>query len=305
MKNLKIILAFMMLATFIVSCDDDGGTSVVDLKEGAIPNFTFSDTNPTIIDLNLVSTGNHMEFGYTVDVFQGNVSSADVVGFYKTVGGDIYGPVTFESDITTFPADFTLTTNEILAGFSELNDLNDFKLADELFLTTIFQLADGSELKLFDDDGSRLFGSDILTSAFYNVVASYPVGCPLNGKFTGDYKVTMTGDSSDFGTFSATEFTATLKESSQTLRTFELTYLPEIGGFNVKASLEFVCDKVLLNGDSGVGCGGSITFGSTDGGAPIDFDEDEGLFTITFTDFLSDGGCGVGTRDITLVFEKM
>ncbi len=105
MKNLKIVLAFMMLATFIVSCDDDGGTSVVDVKEGAIPNFTFSDTKPTIIDLNLVSAGNHMEFGYSVDIFQGNVSSADVVGFYKTAGGDVYGPVTFESDITTFPAD--------------------------------------------------------------------------------------------------------------------------------------------------------------------------------------------------------
>ena len=109
MKNLKIVLAFMMLATFIVSCDDDGGTSNIDLKEGAIPNFTFSDTKPTIIDLNLVSAGNHMEFGYTVDIFQGNVSSADVVGFYKTAGGDVYGPVTFESDVTTFPSDFTLT----------------------------------------------------------------------------------------------------------------------------------------------------------------------------------------------------
>ncbi len=36
MKNLKIILAFIMLATFIVSCDDDGGTSNLDLQEGGV-----------------------------------------------------------------------------------------------------------------------------------------------------------------------------------------------------------------------------------------------------------------------------
>jgi len=306
MKNLKIVLAFMMLATFIVSCDDDGGTSRVDLQEGAIPNFTYTDTYPTIIDLNVVSVGTHMEFGYTVDVFQGNVASAEVVGFYKTAGGDLYGPVTFESDITTFPADFTLTTNEIIAAFAELNDLSDFNLADELVLTTNFLLTDGRELKLWNDDGTRLYGSDILSSVFYNVVASYPVGCPLNGKFTGDYKVTLTGDSSGFGPFSATEFTANLKETSQTLRTFSFNYLPGIGGFDMDASLEFVCDRVLLNGDLGLGCGGgTITFGSTDGGTPIDFDEDEGGFSITFTDMLTDGGCGVGSVESTLTFEKI
>jgi hypothetical protein len=306
MKNLKIVLAFMMLATFIVSCDDDGGTSSVDLAEGAIPNFTFSDTHPTIIDLNVVSAGTHMEFGYTVDVFQGNVASADVVGFYKTTSGDVYGPVTFETGVTTFPASFTITTNEIIAAFSELNDLSDFNLADELVLTTIFQLTDGRELKLWDDEGNRLYGSDIHTSAFYKVVASYPVGCPLNGKFTGDYKVTLTSDGSGFGPFSDAEFTATLKETSQTLRTFSVAYLPAVGPFNTNVSLEFVCDKVLISGDSGVGCGGgAITFGSTDGGAPINFDEDEDNFSITFTDLLTDGGCGVGAVDATLTFEKI
>lgn len=194
MKNLKIILAFMMLATFIISCDDDGGTSKIDIQEGGVTNITKNTNFSEIIDLNDIRNGDEVQIGFDVDVFYGNVVSADVVGFYKT-SNDLFGPVTLVSGITQFPTEVTLDQDDIIAAFAELNSRDDIQLADELIVSTRLLLADGSEINLINNDGTRNYGSDIHTSAFFNAQVSYPVSCPSD--LGGVYNVVTNGDNTD------------------------------------------------------------------------------------------------------------
>ncbi len=196
MKNLKIVLAFMMLATFIVSCDDDGGTSNVDLQEGGVTNITKNSDFAEIINLNDIRNGDEVQIGFDVDVFYGNVVSADVVGFYRT-STDLFGPVTLVSGITEFPTEVTLDQDDIIAAFAELNSRDDIQLADELILTTRILLADGSEINLVNNDGTRNYGSDIHTSAFFKAQVSYPVSCPSD--LGGTYAVVSNGASTEAG----------------------------------------------------------------------------------------------------------
>ena len=194
MKNLKIILAFMMLATFIVSCDDDGGTSNIDLQEGGVTNITKNADFAEIINLTDLRNGDEVKIGFGVDVFYGNVVSADVVGFYKT-SNDLFGPVTLLSGVTQFPTDVTLNQDDIIAAFAELNGRDDIKLADELIVSTRILLADGSEINLINNDGTRNYGSDIHTSPFFSAQVSYPVSCPSD--LGGVYNVVTNGENTD------------------------------------------------------------------------------------------------------------
>lgn len=303
MKNIKIILTFLLLAAFTVSCDTDGGESQLDLRVGAIPDITQNQDLPTILNLLNLEEGQDVTFGFTVDVAQGNVTSADVVALYQTATGELYGPVTLQSGITQFPTDLTFSTSDIVNAFPELTSLDDFQLADNLVITTKLYLQDGTEINMWGENG-RLYGSDVHTSSVYSVVANYPVGCPLNGTFAGDYQVTITG-AGGFGSF-ASSGVYTLQETSQTLRTFPVTYLPDIGGFAGRnVVLEFVCGTVSVPvTDAALGCGGSITYGSTDDGVEID-PEDDSSFSITITDMITDGDCGVAAYPVTLEFEKI
>ncbi len=207
MKNLKIILAFMMLATFIVSCDDDGGTSNIDLQEGGVTNITKNADLDAIINFTDVRNGDEVNIGFTVAVFYGNVVSADVIGFYKA-GNDLFGPITLKSGITQFPTEVTLNQDDIISVFAELNSVDDIDLADELIVSTRLQLADGSEINLINNDGTRNYGSDIHTSSFFNAQVSYPVSCPSD--LAGVYNVVTNGASTEPGIPEAVDFPYTV-----------------------------------------------------------------------------------------------
>lgn len=304
MKNIKIILTTLLIVVLTVSCDTDGGESAIDLRIGAIPDITQNQELSTILNFLDLQQGVDSNFGFTVEVAQGNVTSADVVALYQKANGDLYGPVTLETGITDFPADFSYSTTQIVNAFSELNSLEDFELADQLIITTKLYLADGTEVEMWDEEG-RLYGSDIHTSSVYNVAAYYPVGCPLEGSFVGDYQITITG-SGGFGPF-ATSGVYELEETNQTQRTVDITWLPGIGGFAQSMVLDFVCGTVSVPVvDTGLSCGGTppLTFGSTDDGVEID-PEDDSSFTLTITNIISDGGCGVAAHPVTLEFDKI
>lgn len=302
MKNIKIIFTFLLLAAFTVSCDTDGGESQLDLIVGAVPDITQNQELPTILNLIDLENGEDVTFGFTIDVAQGNVASADIVAIYQR-GTEIFGPVTLQSGITQFPTDLTFSTSDIVDAFSELTSLDDFQLADNLVITAKLYLEDGTEINMWDEEG-RLYGTDIHNSSVYSVVANYPVGCPLDGSYAGDYQVTITGAGA-FGPFSSSGV-YTLQETSQTQRSMTFTYLPGLGGFGQTAVLEFVCGTVSMPVvTTNLSCGGpALSYGSTDDGVEIDPDDDSS-FSLTITDFITDGGCGVGPYSVTLDFDKI
>lgn len=213
MKNFKTILTCLIVCIFLSSCDTDGGTSQLDLIDGAVSDIQKSQEFPAFLDLNELSAGEEVQIGFRVDIATGDVLSADVIGFYSTAGGELFGPVTLESNITEFPSLVTLTGTDIIAAFPELSSTDDFKLADQLILTTRLNLRDGRVLNLLDENGSRLYGSNIHTANLWNAQVSYPVSCPSD--LGGTYTVVSNGTSTNPGTPPAEdlEYTVTLTDN--------------------------------------------------------------------------------------------
>lgn len=195
MKNIRIILTSLLLAVFTMSCESDGGTSNLDLQEGAVPNITKNAELGGILDFYKLEDGEDITIGFSVDLHYGATSSADIVGFYRTVDGDLYGPVTLQAGVTQFPAEITMTIEDIIGAFPELTNREDIQVGDQLIVSTKFYLADGTELNMINNDGSRNYGSDIHTSAFYNAQVTYPVSCPSD--LGGTYNVVSSGTNTD------------------------------------------------------------------------------------------------------------
>ena len=193
MKKIQILLITFMTLMLGVSCDDDGGTSAIPLDDGAVPNLVKSATSDAFFDLLKIQDGDNVTVDFSVDVAQGNPTSTDVVGIYKTVNGDVYTADLFSN--VSLPQDFSLSVNDIVAAFPELNTAADILLADVLSITTRFTMADGTVLDIIDDEGINNTGTNILTTVLFNSVISYPISCPSD--IGGVYNVISNGDNTD------------------------------------------------------------------------------------------------------------
>lgn len=213
MKNIKIILICLIVGILGSSCDTDGGTSEIDLIEAAVSDIQKVDGFPGILNLNQLNAGEEVEISFRVDIATGDVSSADVIGFYRTATGELYGPVTLESSISTFPQEVKLSGSDIVAAFAELSSTDDFELADELILSTRLYMADGRVLDLLDENGARLYGSNVHTANLWNAQVSYPVSCPSD--LGGTYNVISNGTSTEPGVPPADdlEYTVTVTDN--------------------------------------------------------------------------------------------
>ncbi len=179
-----------MITLFLGACEKDGGTSVIDLRVGAVPNIEkLSDLDATISYSKLLQ-GEDFNIGLKMEVAQGDVTSADIVGFYTTVDGDLYGPATLVSGVSSFPTESTFNKTSIVNAFAELASPDDIAFGDNLTITAKLYLADGTFINMYNDDGTRNYGSDVHTSTQYTTVVSYDVVCDFDAALTvGDYIV--------------------------------------------------------------------------------------------------------------------
>lgn len=185
----------MTLAIFTVSCEDDGGTSAIELIEGAVPNMIKSESTDGFLDLTKIQAGQNVSISFSADIAQGDPASGDVVGVYTTVAGDVYNATLDEN--VSFPADYTLSANDIVAAFSELTSLDDLGLGDVLSITTRFTLDNGTVLNIINPDGTSNTGSNIRSTVLFTTVINYPVSCPSD--LAGTYNVLSSGFSTDSG----------------------------------------------------------------------------------------------------------
>ncbi len=191
MKKIKIILATLILALLLPSCENDGGTSKIGYSSnGAVPNIQKIAGSDSSINLVAVNNGNLIHLGFTVDKAIGDITSMNIIGFYTKANGTIY-KATLVSNVTTFPASFNITQTDLFNAFAELNSASDIQLGDQLKITAELTLKDGSVQKIINDDGSDNFSSNIATSNRYKVQQTYDVSCPINDSslFNGNYKV--------------------------------------------------------------------------------------------------------------------
>lgn len=154
-----------------------------------------------------------------------------------------------------------------------------------------------------ENSGANLTGLFFSSPFRYNVT----VGCPLeNDQFTGQYKVTMVEGSGPFGSYAAAEQNVNITASTATIRQFDFSWLPDIGGFGQTLQFEFVCTDVnVVRRSTGVGCGGSIVWAQGDIEAQQFDINDDSSFTLRFQDFVDAGGCGVPPYTVELLFERI
>lgn len=195
MKKAKLIIASLFLVMFVASCEKDGGDSVISATNGATPDIRKIATTDAFINLVAVNGNTPIDLGFTVDIGFGDVASADIKLFYFK-GNDVYKG-TYVTNITTFPATFNLSQDDIFDAFTELNGPADLGVGDALKITAELTLKNGTIVKILNDDGTPNYGADIANSNVFKVLQTYNVSCPSD--LGGTYTVLTSGFSTDSG----------------------------------------------------------------------------------------------------------
>jgi hypothetical protein len=194
MKTNKYIILIIAVLALTYGCDDDGGDSKIDLIEAAVPNVVRAENSEAFIDLIELIAGNEVSLSFSVDIAQGSPAKTDVVGVLATAAGPVYTAVLDEN--AQLPSNYTITTNDLVAAFAELNSPTDLQLGDVLSISTRFTLSNGLVVDIVDADGSSGTATNIQSNtALFNTVISYPVSCPSD--IAGNYTVVSSGFSTD------------------------------------------------------------------------------------------------------------
>lgn len=189
MKTIKYILLTFAITLLIISCENDGGTSVLALEEGAVPNMVKSPNTDAFFDLVKLNNGENVTISFSANVAQGSPKSIDIIGIYTAASGEVYNAVLFGN--VSLPQDFSLSINDIVAAFVELDSADDIKLGDIVSITTRFTMPDGTILNILNNDGTSGTGTNLQTTVLFTTVISYPVSCPSD--IGGTYLVSSTG----------------------------------------------------------------------------------------------------------------
>lgn len=191
MKRVKIIFTGMLLAFISFSCENDGGTSVIDLSEGAVPNIKKIANTDKGINIVALKAGQNINIGLKVSVGTGDVESMNIIGVYTK--GTVVEKATIKTNITGFPATVNISQIDLFNAFTILNSANDVDLTDKLIISADLKLKNGTIIKMFNDKGVANYGADVANSLEYSVMQEYIVSCPLTDAsiFNGNYKVTQ------------------------------------------------------------------------------------------------------------------
>ena len=331
--NMLKKLSFLVAAALIMAtgCKDEDSGPVIDFDTlstsseslGAFPRLQSLD----FAEFDLANL-NSSVYQHTVDFVDGN-SSNDVATYRILVAFDDNNPD--NGDNTT---DFAVYREvDVQAQSTDPETGNkSYTLTIPFADVAAFVGAEATDIisgdrfqfrtEVVKNDG-RVFNSvnstPAVTNAFgalwnFNVNAT----CPLaDDAFTGDYAIEYGYVYDQFPLFGAPvqpfgptiDRTVTLSTvaGSTTRRSFNYgTYLVPGYGFGTSdITIEFACDIVTTtNIDSGAGCGGGSIQASQIGAAPFDLSDDS-TWTIEYSDFSPDGGCGVAPVDFSVVFTKL
>lgn len=189
MEKFKKIILILFFISLTLSCKDDGGTSVITLQEGVVPNLEKDASAEAFLDFLKIGNGENVGISFNVDIAQGNPKLSNILGVYRSVDGPVYRAELFNN--ISLPGTFSLTVTEILTAFPELSTTDDINLGDVLSITTSFVLGDDTVLNLINEDGTDNFSSNIKNSGIVNAVINYAVSCPSD--IGGTYLVSSTG----------------------------------------------------------------------------------------------------------------
>jgi len=192
MKKIKLIVTFLAVTLLVPSCQDDGGDSKLEVSQGAIADVQKDNSTDSFIDLIAINEGASINIGFTVDKKLGDVTSMDVVAFYIKSSGETSKGVLF-TNVTTFPATFNITQEDLYTAFDVLNVPSDFEVGDQLIITTDLTLSNGNVVNTINDEGIPNYGSNLSTPPF-SPVQSYNVACPSDLAGTYEFSTSNIGE---------------------------------------------------------------------------------------------------------------
>ncbi|MCC9061813.1 hypothetical protein [Flavobacterium piscisymbiosum] len=194
MKNIKILFTSLLFILIAVSCDNDGGSSVIDVIEGATPDLRKEPTTDQGINIIALQNNEDINLGLNLKVATGQVASMNVVGYF-THSGAVTKAV-LQSNVSSFPAKLSYKTADLVKAFPTFKS---FGLNDKLIISADLTLTNGTVIKTFNDDGTPNYGADIANSTLWKVSQTYTALCPLDDAslFNGNYEITA-DDWSDY-----------------------------------------------------------------------------------------------------------
>ncbi len=196
MKSIYKILGIVSLFIIGISCENDGGDSKLNLKNGAVIDVQKKESTDAFINLVKIQEGSDIELGLTINNALGEITSLNVLGLFIKNDGKIYKGI-FATGIKTLPFSITINKNQLFAAFAEINSSADIEIGDKLVLFGEITLKDGTKIKLLNDDGSNNTSPGITNSSTYSLSQTYNVSCLSD--LGGTYSVISSGESTDPG----------------------------------------------------------------------------------------------------------
>lgn len=190
MKNIKILFMSLLFVFIAVSCENDGGDSVLNLTEGALPNILKDKATDQKLNVEaLLTSGQDLNIGLDVNVATGDVASMNIVGYWVTKTKVTKGII--KTDVTPFPAKVIIKKADLLKAIPSITAFGNF---DKLIISADLTLKNGTVIHTFTDAGLPNYGPDIANSTIWIVSQTYtPICPPLKDAsvFNGDYKVAL------------------------------------------------------------------------------------------------------------------
>ncbi|TWO31648.1 hypothetical protein E1J38_012870 [Seonamhaeicola sediminis] len=312
MKNLKYIIACLVLSVISFSCTDQStfrNPSHFELENGAYIRFkTIPPTSFIPEDAASVSIAAEM-FDPNDNVIQYDLSM--IATIIST--GQVYKVDDFIT-ITDFPATLNITSQMISDAIGV--PTSEFGAGDLIQFKAVTTRDDGVKFygippTFNDDNGTVGIGNtenNLLTAVAYKDAMDfeYVIACPLddtNTLYTGKYELTTTIPGVFGPIFNDQEIE--LEAISVYQRTFEAIYLEPFGfGNTATYTINFICGEVTLAPDqgTGLGCSGSLILtSSTMPGGYSETDDSELIVNL----IEDSAGCGGGDTETAIVLKKI
>ncbi|WP_133250002.1 hypothetical protein [Marinifilum breve] len=279
MKKIHIISIFLIGLLF--SCSTSSIDQIDGAMKSAVPDFKLDLTLDGFID----KANPAGEFGFSMDLADGDVTSADVKVAYVNVVTKATSFATIEAGLTEFPYNKSLTVAGIIGLFPDLETTDDLNTGDEFIFYADFKLRNGTVVIGYDESGPN-YSDDVRTSPLYTPFVGISVACASN--IDGVYDCVANGTSTDPGP-SPSENPAVNFTSTITLTPTEANGVYTISDFS-GGLFTFWYDIYGLAGDypgTIKDVCGDISYTATTGpfGSPISgtgsVDESTGVITLT------------------------
>ena len=259
------------------------------------------DFEPVVFDPNTGQT--LVFFSKTTDALEVTIDdtgSVDVqIGVNTLSSQDRTVNVTVNSDLTTansenysVPATVVIPANEYFGQLTVTGVDVSVETTAEIITINLVSIEGGGQI-----------------SKANHTISIFQV-CPINAPFSGQYLLEqLTAINPDDGVACFSDQVLTIEVTGSTNRRFKAVYLEDLGIGQPPATVPFglVCNQVIVAPGIGtsLSCGGTpaITLGPANVPASYDSDDDS-MFELTLTEYVTDGGCGAAPYQTTFRLTK-